>query len=61
MMFWTFKNPLDKKFFFKIQILTAAATATAADRLWDLKKLLKFGFIIEKQEVFFVGGYEETF
>ena len=41
---------------FKLKTLTAAA-----DWLWDLKNLLKFGFIIEKQEVFFVGGYGETF
>ena len=31
MIFWTFKNPLDKDFF-KIKILTASA-----DGLWDLK------------------------
>ena len=60
MILCTFKNPLDKKFFFcEIKILTAATAA--ADWPWDLKNLLKVGFIIEKQEVFFVGGYGETF
>ena len=56
MIFLSFKNPLNKKFF-KIKILTSAA----ANYLWGLKKLLKFGFIIEKQKAFFVGGYGETF
>ena len=46
------KIPWIKSYFCEIKILTAAT----ADWLWDLKKLLKVGFIIEKQEVFFCRG-----